>query len=93
LFKSCFDKRCSFYAYGFFEFRRISWKRNGLGLSEDSEVSLTSIERLVAGGFAGMIASSIVYPIEVVKTMLTMYPGKYGVISAVFRGVLEGGCS
>eukprot|EP01083_Nonionella_stella_P102236 290670_1 len=36
-----------------------------------------------------MIASSMVYPIEVVKTMLTMYPGKYAGIGAAFRGVIQ----
>lgn len=78
-----------FFAFENFKLRLVKWKRNRLGLSEDSEVSLTPIERLVAGGFAGMIASSIVYPIEVVKTMLTMYPGKYAGINAAFRGVLK----
>ena len=36
-----------------------------------------------------MIASSLVNPIEVVKTMLTMYPGKYAGIGAAFRGVIN----
>ena len=58
------------------------------GLPEDADIVLNPIERLIAGGFAGMIASSIVYPIEVVKTMLTMYPGKYPGIMSAFRGVL-----
>ena len=57
-------------------------------LSDGKLHHLSPIERLVAGGFAGMIASSMVYPLEVVKTMLTMYPGKYPGIGAAFRGVL-----
>jgi len=35
-----------------------------------------------------MVASSIVYPLEVIKTMLTLYPGKYTSIAAAARGVL-----
>jgi len=53
------------------------------------EVSLNPFERLVAGGMAGMVASSIVYPLEVVKTVLTLYPGQS--IPAVFRQVLSQG--
>jgi len=60
-----------------------------MGLPRGADVELTPLERLVAGGFAGMLASSIVYPIEVVKTMLTMYPGKYAGINAAFRGVIN----
>jgi len=78
-----------FYAFESFKLRLVEWKRIKMGLAEDAEVSLNPLERLVAGGFAGMIASSIVYPIEVVKTMLTMYPGKYDGITAAFRGVVN----
>lgn len=77
-----------FYAFEKFKKRLVQWKKKSMGLSEDDEISLSPIERLVAGGFAGMVASSMVYPIEVVKTMLTMYPGKYNGIAAAFRGVL-----
>eukprot|EP00587_Corethron_hystrix_P006287 CAMPEP_0113307210 /NCGR_PEP_ID=MMETSP0010_2-20120614/6146_1 /TAXON_ID=216773 ORGANISM="Corethron hystrix, Strain 308" /NCGR_SAMPLE_ID=MMETSP0010_2 /ASSEMBLY_ACC=CAM_ASM_000155 /LENGTH=353 /DNA_ID=CAMNT_0000162019 /DNA_START=284 /DNA_END=1345 /DNA_ORIENTATION=+ /assembly_acc=CAM_ASM_000155 len=35
--------------------------------------SLFAGARLCAGGIAGMVAASIVYPLEVVKTMLTLY--------------------
>lgn len=82
-------KGVQFFAFESFKVRLVSWKKKSLGLSDDSEVKLTPIERLVAGGFAGMVASSLVYPIEVVKTMLTMYPGKYNGITAAFRGVLK----
>eukprot|EP00551_Chaetoceros_affinis_P012967 CAMPEP_0203675896 /NCGR_PEP_ID=MMETSP0090-20130426/22582_1 /ASSEMBLY_ACC=CAM_ASM_001088 /TAXON_ID=426623 /ORGANISM="Chaetoceros affinis, Strain CCMP159" /LENGTH=417 /DNA_ID=CAMNT_0050542257 /DNA_START=486 /DNA_END=1739 /DNA_ORIENTATION=+ len=78
-----------FFAFETFKKKLVSWKKASLNLPEDAEMSLSPIERLVAGGFAGMIASSMVYPIEVVKTMLTMYPGKYAGINAAFRGVLN----
>ncbi len=78
-----------FFAFETFKKRLVAWKKESLGLPEDADVSLSPIERLVAGGFAGMIASSMVYPIEVVKTMLTMYPGKYAGINAAFRGVIN----
>lgn len=77
-----------FFAFEKFKLSLVQWKRKSMGLSEDDDVSLSPLERLVAGGFAGMVASSMVYPIEVVKTMLTMYPGKYAGIGAAFRGVL-----
>jgi solute carrier family 25 phosphate transporter 23/24/25/41 len=77
-----------FFAFEKFKLQLVEWKRKSQGLAEDADVALTPLERLVAGGFAGMVASSMVYPIEVVKTMLTMYPGKYGGIVGAFRGVL-----
>lgn len=78
-----------FFAFESFKKRLVDWKRSSMGVADDVDVSLSPIERLVAGGFAGMIASSMVYPIEVVKTMLTMYPGKYGGIMSAFRGVVN----
>jgi len=78
-----------FFAFESIKVRVVDYKRSKMGLAEDAEVSLSPIERLIAGGFAGMIASSLVYPIEVVKTMLTMYPGKYNGINAAFHGVLN----
>lgn len=78
-----------FFAFESFKKRLVVWKKMSMGLPDDADVSLSPIERLVAGGFAGMIASSMVYPIEVVKTMLTMYPGKYAGINAAFRGVIN----
>lgn len=77
-----------FLAFESFKARLVEWKRQHHGLPADADVALAPWERLVAGGFAGMIASSMVYPLEVVKTMLTMYPGKYPGIGAAFRGVL-----
>lgn len=78
-----------FFAFETFKQKLVDWKRSSMGLEDDADIVLNPIERLVAGGFAGMIASSMVYPIEVVKTMLTMYPGKYAGIGAAFRGVLN----
>mmetsp|Transcript_9657 Transcript_9657/g.11246 ORF Transcript_9657/g.11246 Transcript_9657/m.11246 type:complete len:452 (-) Transcript_9657:417-1772(-) len=78
-----------FYAFETFKKKLVVWKKASLGLPEDADIALSPIERLIAGGFAGMLASSMVYPIEVVKTMLTMYPGKYAGINAAFRGVLN----
>lgn len=78
-----------FLAFESFKVRLVAYKRGKMGLADDVDVTLNPIERLIAGGFAGMIASSMVYPIEVVKTMLTMYPGKYNGINAAFRGVIS----
>lgn len=78
-----------FFAFEKFKQSLVSYKKSAMGLEEDADVRLNPLERLVAGGFAGMIASSMVYPIEVVKTMLTMYPGKYNGIASAFRGVLN----
>ena len=44
--------------------------------------SLHAGARLCAGGVAGMVAAAIVYPLEVVKTMLTLYPEKCESIGA-----------
>lgn len=78
-----------FFAFEKFKGMLVDYKRKSMGLEDDANVVLNPIERLVAGGFAGMIASSMVYPIEVVKTMLTMYPGKYAGIGGAFRGVIQ----
>lgn len=78
-----------FFAFESFKKHLVKWKKARMGLDQDSDMTLTPVERLIAGGFAGMIASSMVYPIEVVKTMLTMYPGKYAGINAAFRGVIQ----
>ena len=37
-------------------------------------IPLSAGARLFAGGVAGMVAATIVYPIEVIKTMLTVFP-------------------
>ncbi|KAL7540525.1 hypothetical protein ACHAXR_010176 [Thalassiosira sp. AJA248-18] len=54
----------------------------GVGLAVGANAgSLHAGARLFAGGIAGMVAASIVYPLEVVKTMLTLYPEKCNGIS------------
>ena len=78
-----------FFAFESFKTKLVTWKRKVQNLPEDADINLTPIERLIAGGFAGMIASSLVYPIEVVKTMLTMYPGKYTGIGGAFTAVIN----
>lgn len=64
--------------------------------------SLSAGSRFLAGGLAGMFAALVVYPLEVVKTVLTLYPDecrgigdaagcivKYGGgIRGLYRGVL-----
>lgn len=62
----------------------LSW---GIGAAG----SLNAGARLVAGGIAGMFAACIVYPLEVVKTMLTLYPEQCGSITDAFRLVLKNG--
>lgn len=57
-----------------------------------TEVSLSPYGRLCAGGLAGMVASSFVYPLEVVKTMLTVSPGSYnGILDAFVCAYRDGG--
>eukprot|EP00617_Octactis_speculum_P027591 CAMPEP_0185773348 /NCGR_PEP_ID=MMETSP1174-20130828/73111_1 /TAXON_ID=35687 /ORGANISM="Dictyocha speculum, Strain CCMP1381" /LENGTH=272 /DNA_ID=CAMNT_0028460001 /DNA_START=63 /DNA_END=881 /DNA_ORIENTATION=- len=50
-------------------------------------------ERLVAGGIAGMVASLFVYPLEVVKTMLTMTDDYSGIVDAFTSALRMGGVS
>ena len=55
--------------------------------------------RVFAGGVAGMVAGAILYPLEVVKTMFTLYPDRWKSIpdplsmvykSSGFRGLYRG---
>mmetsp|Transcript_3331 Transcript_3331/g.8488 ORF Transcript_3331/g.8488 Transcript_3331/m.8488 type:complete len:433 (+) Transcript_3331:158-1456(+) len=58
-----------------YEFVKRRMLLAGIGLASTmSDPSLHAGARLFAGGVAGMVAASIVYPLEVVKTMLTLYP-------------------
>ena len=45
---------------------------------------LTPLERLAAGGAAGIAAATFCYPLEVAKTLLTAHPEKY---NGVFRTI------
>jgi solute carrier family 25 (mitochondrial phosphate transporter), member 23/24/25/41 len=75
-----------FFAFEALKKRLVEYKRKRTG---NPAATLAPGERLIAGGFAGMIASSLVYPLEPVKTMLTMYPGKYSGIGAAFSGIFR----
>lgn len=50
---------------------------------------LTALERLAAGGAAGMAAASFCYPLEVAKTLLTAHPERYhgvfGTLATIVR--------
>eukprot|EP00571_Detonula_confervacea_P007945 CAMPEP_0172314570 /NCGR_PEP_ID=MMETSP1058-20130122/22844_1 /TAXON_ID=83371 /ORGANISM="Detonula confervacea, Strain CCMP 353" /LENGTH=385 /DNA_ID=CAMNT_0013028465 /DNA_START=139 /DNA_END=1296 /DNA_ORIENTATION=- len=60
-----------------YEFVKRKMLLAGVGLSVGASAgSLHAGARLLAGGVAGMVAAAIVYPLEVVKTMLTLYPNK-----------------
>lgn len=78
-----------FFAFESLKTRLITYKRTRDNLAEDVEVNISPIERLVAGGLSGVAASCLVYPLEVVKTMLTMYPGKYSGVGGAFSAVVK----
>lgn len=52
---------------------------------------LTAGARLLAGGIAGMAAAVIVYPLEVVKTLRTVYPEECSGIDETFQCVVKYG--
>lgn len=65
-----------------YEFVKRKMLLAGVGLAAGvSSGSLHAGARLFAGGIAGMVAAAIVYPLEVVKTMLTLYPDRCGSIT------------
>jgi solute carrier family 25 (mitochondrial phosphate transporter), member 23/24/25/41 len=56
-----------------FELRQNRAARNG-----SADVGkLSPLERLTAGGLAGMAAATLCYPLEVAKTLLTAHPERY----------------
>jgi len=61
-----------------YEFVKRKMVIAGFGLASGvaGSGSLHAGARLCAGGIAGMVAAGIVYPLEVVKTMLTLYPDR-----------------
>jgi len=78
-------KGIQFVAFEFFKARIVAFKRwRGL------DPTLEPFERLVAGGFAGMVAAACVYPLETVKSLLTVERGRYGdgIVSS-FRGYVD----
>lgn len=53
---------------------------------------LTSLERLMAGGCAGVASALVCYPLEVAKTLLTAHPEKYsGVFSTIAKVAKQNG--
>jgi hypothetical protein len=71
-----------------YEFVKRRMLLAGIGLAASSG-SLHAGARLFAGGVAGMIAAAIVYPLEVVKTMLTLYPERCSSIPSALKMVYE----
>jgi solute carrier family 25 phosphate transporter 23/24/25/41 len=69
-----------------YEFVKRRMLLAGVGLAASSG-SLHAGARLCAGGIAGMVAAAIVYPLEVVKTMLTLYPERCSSIPGALKMV------
>lgn len=71
-----------------YEFVKSKMVLAGVGIAAGAGAgSLHAGARLFAGGVAGMVAASIVYPLEVVKTMLTLYPSQCGSITDALKHV------
>mmetsp|Transcript_6405 Transcript_6405/g.20514 ORF Transcript_6405/g.20514 Transcript_6405/m.20514 type:complete len:371 (+) Transcript_6405:90-1202(+) len=72
-------KGIQFVAFEFFKRLILTYKRYQLRQVGDlSEPQLEPLDRLFAGGFAGMVAAACAYPLETVKSLLTVERGKYG---------------
>jgi len=52
---------------------------------------LNAFTRLFAGGVAGMVAAAIVYPLEVIKTILTVYPEECNGIGEAVEAIFKVG--
>lgn len=50
---------------------------------------ITALERLFAGGTAGMAAASLCYPLEVAKTLLTAHPESYSSVGGTIASVVR----
>ena len=73
------------YEYAKRQMRAASW-----GIAAGG--GLNAGARLCAGGFAGMVAAIIVYPLEVIKTLRTVYPKEAtGIIAAGKAAMKYGG--
>jgi hypothetical protein len=66
-------KGIQFVSFEFFKRQILLLKR-----WQNMPAALEPIERLVAGGFAGMVAAACVYPLETVKSLLTVERKRYG---------------
>jgi len=69
-----------------YEFVKRLFMSRGLGVINGS---LNAGARLCAGGVAGMVAAMIVYPLEVVKTMLTLYSDECKTIGGAVQHVYK----
>jgi len=72
-----------------YEYMKRYFKIVGFGFVAGG--SLNAGARLVAGGIAGMVAAVIVYPLEVVKTLRTVYPDECKGIGDAARLVFKYG--
>merc|ERR1719231_1304063 len=73
-----------------YEFAKRQMRAASWGLASGG--GLHAGARLCAGGFAGMVAAIIVYPLEVIKTLRTVYPNEAtGIISAAKAAMKYGG--
>jgi len=50
---------------------------------------LNAFTRLFAGGVAGMVAAAVVYPLEVIKTILTVYPEEASGIGEAVEAIFK----
>lgn len=50
---------------------------------------LSAVERFVAGGFAGMLAATICYPLDTAKTLLTAHPERFRSIFGTMSSVCQ----
>lgn len=58
-------------------------------LTGNSDREPTNLERLLAGSLAGMTSDTLLYPLEVVSTRVTMDSGKYGSLAAAFAKIAK----
>jgi solute carrier family 25 (mitochondrial phosphate transporter), member 23/24/25/41 len=73
-----------------YEFAKRQMRAASWGIASNG--GLHAGARLCAGGFAGMVAAIIVYPLEVIKTLRTVYPNEAtGIISAGKAAMKYGG--
>merc|ERR1719183_3324430 len=69
--------------------RRLAVLGIGTIVTAAGGTTLNAGARLLAGGIAGMFAAIIVYPLEVVKTVRTVYPEECSGITDAFDCVVR----
>lgn len=77
-----------FLVYEFMK-RRMAVLGWGAIAAASGGVTLNAGARLFAGGIAGMVAAVIVYPLEVIKTIRTVYPDECSGIGDAFGCVIK----